>query len=401
MAKKPTANEALLDALVRHQTYLLRYSSFVRNRIWTVLDNTEEAIAGLIHRRLEGTTGLTSPIEVRRMQALIASIEQLRGAAWDEAWAWNTDQMSELGYQEPIGFSGMIRTVAPVVIETVLPASRLLRAIATSRPFEGRLLRDWGDSLKAEDLRRINAAIQLGMTAGETTGAITSRVIGTGLLKGTDGVTEMTRRQVQAITRTAVQHVANSARNDFMLENADVMLGELYVATLDTRTTAICRALDGKVFDVGTGPRPPLHIACRSLRVAALDGGPLGQRPYKASTTKQLLGEYTDKNNLPGVSSRDDLPRGTKGSYDEWARGRVRELTGRVPAATTYQKWLEGQSAEFQSDTLGVTKAKLFRDGGLKLDKFVAADGTELSLAQLATKQAGAFRAAGLDPEDF
>jgi hypothetical protein len=175
----------------------------------------------------------------------------------------------------------------------------------------------------------------------------------------------------------------------------------MFVATLDSRTTPVCRANDGKVFPVGTGPRPPLHIACRSLRVAALDGEVLGNRPYKSSTTKQLLREYTDEKKLDRVSKRDDLPRGTKGDYDAWARKKIRALTGTVPRSTSYQTWLKVQTQTFQNDTMGVTKAKLFRDGGLTLDKFVAADGTELTLSQLASKHAQAFRAAGLEPSGF
>jgi SPP1 gp7 family putative phage head morphogenesis protein len=396
-----TANELLLDALVRHQTYLLRYSGYVRNRIRGLLDKSEEDIAALIARRLAAGTGLNTPADVKRLNALLEAIDKLRLGVWSDATTWLEDQMVDLAYQEPIAIANMISTVSPVVVTTTLPAPALLKAIALSRPFEGRLLRDWADTLASEDLRRIHAAIQVGMVAGESTDAITRRVMGTTVLKGTDGVTELTRRQVQAITRTAVQHVANSARDETMRANADIILAEQFVATLDSRTTPVCRANDGKQFPVGKGPRPPLHIACRSLRVAVLDGEQLGERPAKASTTKQLLREFTEANKLPKVTSRDDLPRGTKGQYDAFARKRVRELTGRVPSVTSYQQWLQQQSRQFQEDTLGVTRAKLFRDGGLTLDKFVAADGSELTLAQLAVKQADAFRAAGLDPTDF
>lgn len=196
-------------------------------------------------------------------------------------------------------------------------------------------------------------------------------------------------------------HVSNAARSDFLQENADVMVGEKFVATLDSRTTPVCKANDGKVFPVGTGPRPPLHIACRSLRVGVLDAEILANRPYKGSTTQQLLREFSDERGLPRVSTREDLPRGTKGDFDLWSRKRVRELTGRTPVSESYQTWLSRQPMWFVEDTMGKTKARLFRDGGLKLDKFVAADGTELTLGQLAVKQAEAFRAAGLDPEDF
>lgn len=398
---KATVNEQLLDALIRHQTYLLRYSGNLRNRMLDMLARTEDDLGMLIRDRLRNSVGLTSASNVKRLQALLEAVTTLRNGAWTDANTLLLDEMAQLGYQEPIYFNGIVQTVSPVLVESVLPPARQLKAIVTSRPFDGALLKDWAAGLAREDVRRIHGAIQLGMTAGEGSDAIAGRVIGTQALNGADGVLQMTRRQVEAITRTAVQHIANNARNDYMAENADVMLGEMYVATLDSRTTPVCRAHDGKVFKVGQGPRPPLHIACRSLRVAALDGDVLGNRPYKASTTKQLLREYTDEKKLPRVTERVNLPRGSKGDYDAWARKKVRALTGTVPRSTNYQAWLKSQTQTFQNDTLGIAKAKLFRDGGLTLDKFVAANGSELTLSQLATKHAQAFRAAGLEPSSF
>jgi len=396
-----TANEALYDAMVRHQTYLMRFSGYVRNRVNAILDRSEQAIADTIRGRLADSNGLTTPQEVRRMEALLRAIDGLRDKAWDGASEELAKHLEELAYQEPIVLQGMFATVAPAVVNTVLPTTRLLKAIALSRPFEGRILKDWAATMQAEDLRRMHAAIQTGMVAGESSAAIARRVVGTNALAGTDGVTQMTRRQVEAITRTAVNHIANSARDAFMQENADLVLSEVYVATLDARTTPICKALDGKTFPQGQGPRPPQHFNCRSLRVAVLDGEVLSGRPFKASTTKQLLREYTDANGLERVTTRDALPRGTKGAFDAFARKRVRELTGRVPASTSYNEWLKRQTREFQEDTLGVTKAKLFREGGLSLDKFVTANGHELTLADLAKRHADAFRAAGLDPDTF
>lgn len=346
-------------------------------------------------------SGYNTPKEVERLNALLRAVSALRSPAWAEATDILEEELSDLAYQEPIVLQGLLQTVAPVVMQTVMPSSRLLRSLATSRPFDGRILRDWAATMEAEDIRRIHAAVQVGLVSGESMSRITSRVLGGGDVTGADGVTALTRRQVQAITRTAVQHVANNARDAFMRENADIVETEVFVATLDARTTPVCRANDGKRFPLGRGPRPPLHWQCRSLRVAALDGEVLGQRPFKASTTRQLLNEFASANKLGKLGSRDDIPRGMKGAFDSFARKRIRELTGRVPGQTTYQQWLERQSREFQEDTLGVTKAKLFRNGELKLDKFVAEDGTELTLAQLAGKHAEAFRKAGLDPEDF
>lgn len=396
-----TVNEQLLDALIRHQIYLLRYSGHVRNRVIDILNANEVELAARIRDKLRSLKGLRTPKDWERLQALQAALEAYRMASWKEATDYLLQEMIDLAYQEPIQLSQLVQTVSPVEITTVVPASRLLKSIVLSRPFQGRLLKDWAANMAKEDVRRIHAAIQSGMLAGESMDSITRRVIGTQALKGADGVTQLTRRNVQAIVRTAVQHVANRARDEFFNENAILVSVERFVATLDSRTTPICRANDGKTFKRGKGPRPPLHIACRSLRVAELDGNVLGLRPFKPTTERTLMEEYSRKNGLGTLRSRSQLPRGHKGSFDAWSRKRIRELTGRVPAKTSYQDWLTRQSVAFQEDVLGVTKAKLFRDGKLALDKFVNRNGDELTLSELARKHGEAFRAAGLDPANY
>lgn len=396
-----TANEELYDALVRHQIYLLRYSGYVRNRMTTIINASEEELARRIRDKLRTMEGLRKPVEWQRLESLQATLEAIRMKSWEEAGKFLTEEMVQLSYQEPIQISEVFKTILPVAVETVMPSARFLKQIALSRPFEGRILKEWADTMAADDVRRIHSAIQAGMVAGEDSATIARRVVGTGTLKGADGITEISRRQIQAITRTAVQHIANGARDVWFEENSDILEAEQFVATLDSRTTPQCRALDGKTFPVGKGPRPPLHFQCRSLRIAAIDGSLAGERPAKPVTQKMLLREYAEKNDLGDIASRDDLPKGTKGDFDKWSKGRIREMVGPVPATTTYQTWLKGQSVAFQNEILGNTKAKLFRDGGLQLDKFVNRNGDELTLSELASKHAEAFRAAGLDPTKY
>lgn len=397
-----SANRALFDAMVRHQIYLLRLSGHVRNRIFALLNATEEDIARQIRDRLRNAAGgLDTPAEVRRLETLLRIIRNTRTRAWaqvDEAWV---EEALAIANAEPEALKRMVTLAAPVVIEAQLPSPSALRAIVMSRPFEGRTLRQWASSIMAEDLRRIENAIRMGMVAGEPSTVIARRVVGTARLNGLDGVTEITRRNAEAITRTAVNHISNLARAEFIKANSDLFEEEQFVATLDARTTPVCRANDGERFPVGKGPMPPLHFNCRSLRVPALLDDALGNRPAKPVTERMLLREFAKEHGIKAPTSRADLPYGTKGAFDEFARRRIRELTGQIPAKTTYQEWLSRQSAEFQDDVLGPTRAKLFRDGGLTLQKFVNRRGDELTLAELARREASAFRAAGLDPDDY
>lgn len=397
-----TSNEQFHDAMLRHQTYLLRFAGSVRNRINAILDATQQDLADKILARLANAPGgLTTPVEWKRLNTLMAQIQTIRGRAWDEASELFEDDMVKLSQAEAVSIANMVTVTLPVQIEVVQPTARLLRSIALSRPFQGKILSEWAAGMESEDLRRIHTAVQMGMTAGESMQTITRRVLGTAQADGADGILAMTRAQVQAVTRTAVMHVSNHAREAWFAENNDVVTQEYFVATLDSRTTPICRANDGKVFPLGKGPVPPLHFQCRSLRIAHLDGVLAGDRPAKPFTEGQLAKEFADKEGLEGVTSREDLPHGTKGDFDKWSRGRIRELVGPIPASTTYQQWLSNQSAQFQDDTLGKAKGKLFRQGGLTLDRFVNRNGDELTLSELAATEKEAFRAAGLNPDDF
>jgi hypothetical protein len=67
-------------------------------------------------------------------------------------------------------------------------------------------------------------------------------------------------------------------------------------------------------------------------------------------------------------------------------------------ARLTYGEWLKAQPTEVQDRALGVTRAQLFRAGGITIDKFTSPAGIPLTLEQLAATRPEAFIRAGLDP---
>lgn len=396
-----TAQDFWLDANIRHQIGLLRVSGRIRNQIVKLIDSTEGDLRRRIVDALEGHTGTDTPANVRRLQKLLADVEAIRGKSWDEVQGIWIREMNEIAVAEPAFMDGILKTVVPVRLNTTLPTANTMRTLVSTRPFEGKLLREWAKKVRADDVARIRDQIRIGIVQGEGPRAIARRVVGTVRLKGRNGVTQLARRDAERITRTAVNHYANQARRAFFEENADLVGREIYVATLDSRTTPICRKYDGKTWPVGEGPIPPVHWLCRSTRTAQLDQEAIGQRPMKPTTQKMLLREFSEENGLGTVRNRKGLPRGFKGKFDEFARRRTRELVGRVPSKTTYQNFLKRQSAEFQDDVLRKTKGALFRRGGLTVDDFVDESGRELTLRELAASEAAAFEAAGLDPEAF
>lgn len=396
-----TSNEEIRDALVRHQIGLLRVSGSLRNAIVELLNATEGDLRDAIKQKVADLVGrdLTTTASLERLKALDAAIRSIRTEAHDEAYRVWREEFRAIALHEPEYLAGVLTAAAPVVLELATVDTSYLRTLVDTYPFEGKVLKDWAAKVAQADIDRITGQVRIGLLQGETAAQIAARVVGTAAARGADGVTEITRRDANALTRTATNAFANAAREAFSEQNDDLGDQEGFIATLDGRTTPVCRSLDGNVYRRGEGPRPPMHWQCRSIRVMLLNGSFLGSRPLKASTEQMLAREYSRANSLDVVQSRAALPRGHKAEFDKYARRRVRELTGTTPAATTYAEFLKRQTAEFQDDVLGQAKGRLFRQGGLTLDKFVDAQGKELPLRELARTERAAFVKAGLDPE--
>jgi len=72
-------------------------------------------------------------------------------------------------------------------------------------------------------------------------------------------------------------------------------------------------------------------------------------------------------------------------------------MNGQVPAELDYGQWLRRQPETFIEDVLGPTKARLFIDGKVDLDRFVDLKTSRpFTLDDLRRKESAAFERAGL-----
>ncbi len=400
----PTANEQILDAMIMRQIGLLRFSHGVARDAIRLLNESEKDLREILERRLQylagrGITG--ADFKSERFTAMLAAIAAAREEVFKDIYGSLREEMLSLVKSQATYVTSGYTAAAPVVFDMVKPAAAQLLALVNHNPFQGATLKDWAASIQKQDIARITNAIRIGLTQGESIPEITRRVVGLQALGGKNGATQLTRNQWTSLTRTAVNSFSNEARRLTLDANADLFTEEVFVATLDERTTLVCASFDGKRFAVGQGPRPPLHWGCRSLRVAIVTPELIGERPFKPFTEQQFLREFAAAQGIPVVSKRYNLPRGLRVDFDKFARARARELIGQVPARTSFQEFLSRQSATFKRDYLGDTRAALFTKGDLSLSDLIDGAGRPLTLEQLAKMEADAFRAAGLDPERF
>lgn len=409
--KKPpapltTANERYLDAALRHQIGLRRYSAGLNKRIARLLEDADAELTAKLRTRLDRFQGRPLDFTGERWRSLLQDMSVARATALGEVRKLTRSELNTLASMEATREATVLASAIPIEVSFATVAPDQLRAIVSSRPFQGRLLRDWFNNLERGDQGRLRQALQLGMTQGEPTDNIVRRVVGTRRRGYTDGILATTRRDAQAIVRTAVNHVSNVAREYVWEENNDIISARIWTSTLDGRTSAVCRARDGKGRPTKEGaslpegveplvPKdatPPAHINCRSTMVAYIDGvGLVGNRPTVTDTRTR------EKREVDFRRMAREQGRPIQDVRREWAERNV----GTVPASTDYQTFMGRQSAAFQDEVLGQTKGRLFRRGGLKLDNFVDRAGNELTLGQLARTRPEAFRSAGLDPSGF
>ena len=178
-------------------------------------------------------------------------------------------------------------------------------------------------------------------------------------------LTTVANNQVMAMVRTSINQVANASSQQVYEANQDVTKRYRYVATLDSRTSPICRSLDGKEFDYGKGPTPPQHFNCRSTTVPVIDYKGLGIEPPPPSDLRRPNTAFG-----PSRSTRNDT----------------------VPSNQTYGEWLEKQPKAVKVDVLGASKVSFFESRVKKVGPtqairdFVSQDGSELTLDQLKLK---------------
>lgn len=388
-AKELTANEKIMDAYVRHQTYMLRYAGGLRNKLTDIINGTSDEVADLIIKyatKLEGRNALLS----KRGRVLVTefskALRAVRGEVWSKVEKEMAEQLKEFAVAEAVGTAKIIEGAVPVVLSLKTPPAQHLLSIVNARPFEGRTLKEWVQRTAAADVERILRQAKAGIVDGKHPSVIARETVGTGSRsRFISPIARKARRDLEAVLLTVTNGVQQEAKQALYEANADIIERELYTATLDASTTPQCASNDGKTYKRGEGPMPPLHFRCRSTRVPYF-GEPLGTRPFKSHYEKQLLREYTTGNGLDKVKSRAGLPRGHKTQFDKWAQQRKRQMIGRVPGKTTYNDWLKTQTPDFQNEVLGPTRAKMFREGGLSLDKFVARDGSLLTLDELKAK---------------
>ena len=393
--------------LYKNAIDLNRYSNSVARRVINsyndiIIDAVNQLRTLLPDAGGEGALTITAPVKAARLRSILAQLkESLDGWAGDATDLTATELQgiaelqsqfvtAELRKALPEGiansavntveispqFAQSVVTTDPTQINVVALSDDLFAAVngapqtfsltaaqgATITLPNGEVISKAFRGIATSQAERFSQVVRNGLLTGETTPDIAKRLIGSlqfgeeaktvGQLAAAGGqLTQVADNQILTLIRTSINQVANTASQQVYEANQDITQKYRYIATLDTRTSAICRALDGREFEYGKGPMPPQHFNCRSTTVPVINYKELGFNPP---------------------------PPARRASMD-----------GQVPANESYGEWLKKQPRTTQADALGPGKVAYFNRLANKygaqdaMAKLVRDDGSELTLAQL------------------
>lgn len=331
----------LYDATITDALQLLRVQAYEVRKVEAILRDLEKALRAKLS---EGTLTEFGATGVRRILADVdRTIDDYHRRMQGEL---------DLGEVAAIAAERAKRGLELVVALTVqLPLDPVLKALAQEALILGAPATDWW-AKQSEDLRfRFKAEVRQGIAAAETNDKIVARVFGQPR-KGIPGIMDVTRRNAEALVRTSVQSVANSARQATFEANADIVRGVRWVTALDGRVCLRCAALADREWDLDGKPigghgfsltRPPIHYNDRCVLVPLLKD--IGLPPIPAS------------------------PRAS--------------ADGPQPAGTTFDDYLKRKGPAFQDEVLGKGRADLWRRGKITLADLINGAGRPLPLARL------------------
>lgn len=323
----PTNNDLLFDANAQHQLFVVQFTETEAKKAARVISEARDEI----QRQLGTIDSLSTKKQLRELNSKL----QRRLLQIFERWPSLIKDGQREFIKEEYRFQE--KTVSRLVRDETVkvpPQKETLKKIRTTPMSVGTAgaavtINEMLNDFPRDETKRVISRVTAGFFNSEPPREIARAI--TGLKKNgyRDGMLNISKRRAEAISRTTYSHLQHQAKEAFLNENDDLIDGVEIVATLDSRTSAICKSLDGQVFKKGKGPRPPFHYNCRTTYTYVL------KKQFRVNTKAQ------------------------RSSVD-----------GPVSAKKTYYSWLKQQPASFQNEALGVQKARIFRNAGLSPEEF-------------------------------
>ena len=344
------------------------------------LDATELKMLDMIREYMEKhSRGMSSVTAVQDFERLERKIKKLRLSAYQEAYREFKQEGLELSENEQKWAQRVSKELSPEHSGAfVLSNSKELKNGMMNSYINGRKFDEWFTHYSESDFTRIVEAVRIGVTNGITIPELVRQIRGTRENKFQDGIISASTKDAERLARTLCGGIANQAKDQFYRDNDDVVIGVEWLDTLDTRTCTRCGGLSRRRWKTKEPhPVPPLHPNCRCVLIPVTELTDLGEdvsRPMANADFMQLAKEDYEKNH-PG-KKWEELAYSTRKKYYYQAQRDFEKRTGKpaysqAPGNMKFKDYFLQLDEKTQRSYLGPERFKLWKSGGLDLEKFI------------------------------
>ena len=354
-------SDKVQDLSIIHAINLERIKA---SQVSTVLDILDD-LGKDIELKLEkiDPTGVGPTYRSRRLASLLEQVKQTSKAHFSKAKAANDKGLKGVASASAKATQNIINGSLGVSLGATLPPAATLSVLASNTLIQGEVVGEYWKTQNAQITGNFIRQMRIGITGGENLQSLIQRVRGTKAANYADGIMKVAKNKAEALVRSSVAAVNNEALIKTYQANADLFNGYQWLATLDSRTSDICKARSGLTWDMDFQPighgigwtAPPAHFNCRSTVIGVLKPwADLANKPLPAvgagTLKEELTKSLTARGLSPALISR--AINKTQQSMDGFVAGDI-----------NFEDWLKGKSERFQKAILGEQKWELWNNG--------------------------------------
>ena len=263
-----TLNELLAKEVIRNQVDLQRLEARIRRAALSELIRLDRVLVGLISQQ-GGNPQISGLLSLARKEIIKHVDDAKKAALLDE------ERMIKALAKKT---AGDINAVLGAPLATPIMSDKLIAATKAKAIVQGAPASQWWNRQRDRTYQHFADIVRSGYVTGRTNQQIISdwrRQSGS------------LKNQATALVRTSVQSMANATQMAVYEENSNVVKGVQAVATLDLRTSGLCRARDGEVWYFGKEGLPKK--------------APAKKPPSNSEALKQPMYHVTLTENLPSI----------------------------------------------------------------------------------------------------
>lgn len=268
----------LADKTIKHQIQMRGQYTRIAKQVVLHLEQLKKTIKG----ELVDAMSARDWTSTSRLRKTLVNIEKMIADEYSMISETMKAELSDLFVYE----SEFTSKLLGFDFSTSMVSEKLIESVVSSDPFDGKILGEWLDEQRLSTQLKVKQVIRLGVANGLPTSKIVDA-----LYAEPANPFVVARRSAEVMVRTASVHVTSQASLK-TFERVGFKQYQLS-AVLDSRTTPLCRALDGKVYSVSDKARkvPPFHPGCRTVMIAVSDDEPAFTSGYEDWLKKQSASE--------------------------------------------------------------------------------------------------------------